>query len=819
MYTYDEVFATCKEYFNGDELATTVLINKYLLRDKDGNLLENHPNQMFERISNEFFRIELKYKNSLSKEEIFDALKDFKYIIPQGSPLFGIGNNNQLTSLANCFVIDSPEDSYGGIIQKDEELAQLMKRRGGVGIDISSLRPKDVPINNAAKTSDGIVSFMERYSNTTKEVAQGGRRGALLISIDCNHPEITSFIDAKKDLTKITGANISVKWSDLFLSNVEQDKEHILQFPVNSDTPKFTKKIKAKEVWNKFVENAWLNGEPGCLFWDKITKQSLSDCYESHKSLSTNPCGELPLGPYGACVLMSINLTGFVDNPYLSNASFNYDKFDKYLYIAAKLIDNIIDLELEKIDLIINKIENDPETDKIKRNELDIWNKLKNTYLDARRVGLGITGLADTLAMLNIKYSSNKSLEKCEEIFKFFHISLMKSQVTLANDRGSFKCWNWEKEKDCHYIKILPEHIQKSIKTYGRRNITITTMPPTGSISLLAQISSGIEPLFKLLYNRRRKMSQEEINKNIVPSSIDNEGIKWINYDVEHHGLMKWKKANPNKKELSDANPYIGNEANDIDWKYRIKLQGILQKYITSAISSTINLSKTVTKEEVSQIYLMAWKEGLKGITIYREGSRAGILTNKDNKEEITEVKCPVAKKRPDILPCDIKYSNIEGNNWIFFIGLDDGKPYELFGGKKSSIEIPKKYKRGWIKKNGKNDDGIRTYDLYLGSLEESDEQMIIKDIATMFSSKTGSYTRMISGMLSHCLPISFICEQLHKDVNASIFSFEKGIAKVLKTYIKDGELASGTCQSCKSDKLEYREGCVYCSVCGWSKC
>ena len=1295
MYKYDEVFDICKKYFNGDELATTVLINKYLLRDKDGNLLENHPDQMFERLSNEFFRIEQKYESSLTKEEIQEAFKGFRYIIPQGSPLFGIGNNNQLTSLANCFVIDSPEDSYGGIIQKDEELAQIMKRRGGVGIDLSSLRPKDVPINNAAKTSDGIVSFMERYSNTTKEVAQGGRRGALLISLSSEHVSLPEFIDAKRDLKKITGANISVKWSDKFLDAADKDKEYTLKFPINTETPVNTKKIKAKEVWNRFVENAWMNGEPGCLFWDKITKHSLSDCYDKHKTLSTNPCitgdtlvyvadgrgnvkiktlanegkdvpvfcfdkndnvkirlmrnprvtgynqpiykitlddgcvlrvtqkhkfkltngqyqetqylkpgdslkiitkfeaalddifkqsnsrsadyywinagfkkgtksehrliaeyfngnlhnnivhhidknsknnstenlqimskidhdkfhgdlirgnnnpmvraqtewsttkwqkyhdnmskavtgtnnarysknmsddmfidaantlciklgrrfsrkeyvqylkenkypihclatyrsnkigtwqnlaeqavlnnkldkdeqsidlrtlkiltearhsgynakiinkhvivnrtceycgnpfetnynrreiaycstkcaitktskdpvvkakiaqarkihgekiisqhldtycklknilgrsplkseweieckknnipsrictpttfntykelqaqaelhnhrvvsieidgfedvyngtvdefhnffiggfegitankkkkwiyvnnlqcGELPLDAYGSCILMTMNLTGFVDNIFRPEASFNFEKFNRYLYIASKLIDDLIDLELEKIDAIIQKIKNDPESDKIKRNEIELWQRIKENYLDGRRVGLGITGLADTLAMLNIKYSSAKAIEKCEEIFKFFHTTLMDHQSTIAQQRKPFKCWDWEKEKDNPYIKILSKSVQEKIKEVGRRNITITTVPPTGSISILAQISSGVEPLFKLKYNRKRKMSQEEINKNIVPESIDSDGIKWISYDVEHHGLQKWKEVHPNKKE--DLSPYHENEANSIDWKCRVKLQGVLQKYITSAISSTINLPKTTTKEEVNQIYMAAWKEGCKGITIYRDGSRAGILTTKDEGAKVSSIKSTSAPDRPEILPCDIKYSSIDGHNWIFFVGLMEGRPYEIFGGKKSNIEIPKKHKTGWIKKNGKNEDGVRMYDLYLGSLADSDEQMIIKDIASVFSFRTGSYTRMFSGMLSHGMPIKFICEQLYKDNNASMFTFEKGIARILKTYIKDGENASGACESCKSEKLEYRDGCVYCSSCGWSKC
>lgn len=812
-----EIFEKCKEYFNGDDLAASVIINKYLLKDSDGNFIEKSPESLIKRISSEFSRIEKKYPNSLSEEEIFEALNHFKYIIPQGSPLFGIGNEYQTVSIANCFVVDRPADSYGGILNQDQELAQIMKRRGGVGIDISTIRPKGSVVNNAARTSDGITCFMERFSNTTKEVAQGGRRGALLISIDCRHPNLEEFITVKNDLTRVTGANISIKWSDEFLKCVEEDKEYVLRYPVDStiEEAKITKTIKAKEIWEKFVIAAHTSAEPGCLYWDKMVTQSLGDCYPGFETISTNPCSEIGMSAYSSCILMAMNLTGFVDNPFTNKAIFNKTKFKKYLGIASRLIDDMIDLELEKCDKIIKKIINDPESNEIKLVELKLWEKIKKTYIDGRRVGLGFTGLADTLAMLGLKYASPKSLEQIEEIMKNFHFTLSENQAILAKERGSFSVWDWKKESNCHYNKILPKRISDLIQQNGRRNISFSTCAPAGSISLLAQISSGIEPVFMLEYKRNRKLSQEEIDQGIKEEYIDPDGIKWTSCKVFHPGLKQWKQINPKKS--IEKSPYFGCTASELNWKDRVKLQGLIQQYITHSISSTCNLPKNVSEEEVSDLYLTAWKEGCKGITIYRDGSRKGVLeSNKDKEHSIFETTAPFREKS---LPCDIHYSTIQGNNWIFFVGLFNGRPYEIFGGQRTKIEIPKKYKTGWILKNGRDENGRRTYSLYLGTLEESDERLIIKDIASEFSPDVGSYTRIISTMLRHGVPIKIICEQLYKDSGNEWTTFEKGCARVLKKYIKDGEKAGGICENCKSDSLQYRDGCVICVSCGASKC
>ena len=953
-YSKSNVLKNCIDYFNGDELAGSVCANKYLLKDKNGNYLEKSPEDIFKRIASEFSRIENKYKNPISYEEIYDMLKGFKKIIPQGSPLSGIGNNNQVTSIANCFAIDTPVDSYAGIFQRDEELVQIMKRRGGVGIDLSSLRPSGANVNNSAQTSDGVTCFMNRYSNTTKEVAQNGRRGALMLLLDSAHIDIIDFIKVKRDFTKITGANISVKWNDEFLKAVKNNEKYTLRFPVDAsiENAKYTKEVNAKEVWDLFVESNWMSAEPGCLFWNRIVNQSLSDCYKDFgfKTIGTNPCitkdmwistsngdiqvknlinvpfkasvygkefdslkgfwstginkvykietengielkatinhifptfranewiykeipleklhigdclflntkeklekdirlpftkitkityigeeetfdctvedihlfsmngvmthncSELPLSAYGACILMVINLTGIINNPFTEKAEIDWNEFEKQIRIATRLIDDLIDLELERIDKIIDKINSDEEPEELKRNELNLWNKVKDTYIKGRRTGLGITGLGDMIAMLNFRYGSQDGFDITEKVFKFFHEINMKECINLAKERGVFPIFNWELEKDCHYIKILPEEIQEDIKKYGRRNISTTTISPAGSISLMSQTTSGVEPVFKRSYSRKRKMTKEEIDSGIKYDSIDSDGIKYLHYEIFHKGLEQWKQLNPEK--TIEQSPYWKSESGEIDWKSRVKLQAMINKYISHSISSTVNLSKDVTKEEISQIYLLAHELGCKGLTIYREGSRDGIMFNKkENKEsQIIENHAP---HRPHILDCDIHFSTINQDKWVIFIGLMDGKPYEIFGGIAENVDISKSCKTGKLIKT-KKIDKVNRYDL------DIPDKVYIKDIANVFSANAGAYTRIISAMLRHGIPIKIICEQLLKvNKDSDLFSFEKSISRVLKKYIKDGEKAGSACPECGGE-MKYEGGCAICQNCGWGKC
>jgi ribonucleoside-diphosphate reductase alpha chain len=819
----------CLEYFNGDELATSVVMNKYLLKNDVGEFLECGPDDMLRnRITKEFSRIENNYQNSLSEETIYESFKDFKYIVPQGSPLFGIGNNEQIVSVGNCFVVGQPTDSYGGILQKDQQLAQIMKRRGGVGVDISTIRPTGTKVKNAARTSDGISCFMERYSNTTKEVAQNGRRGALMISIDSRHPDLDKFIDIKRDKTRVTGANISIKWHDDVLAKIKEDGEYTLRYPVESsvEDAQVTKTVKIKELWDKFIESNWESAEPGCFFWDTITSQSISDCYaeKGFKTITSNPCGEILMSAYNSCILMLVNLKSFVDNPFTDNARINWKKFEKHMRIATRLIDDMIDLELEKVDQIISKIKTDPEDEDVKSEELSLWEKIKYYYEQGRRTGLGVTALGDMLASLGIQYGSDEALKITEKVFKKFHLYTYDENAELAKERGAFPAWDWELEKDSHYIKILPKETQEKIKKYGRRNIASNTCAPAGSVSILTQTTSGIEPLFMRSYNRNRKMTTEEINSGMKEAYTDSDGIKWTSYEVFHHGLEEWKQLNPNVP--IEESPYANSEAGELDWRFRVKLQGIVQKYIDHSISSTTNLHKDISKEEVSELYMLAHENKCKGITIYRDGSRMGVLTSKEETNEEEKVIVDNhAPKREQVLPCEIHYSNIkniesgEVDQWIFMVGVLEGRPYEIFGGKRTNIEIPKKYKNGWIVKNGRNENGIRTYDLYLGTLEESDERMIIKDIANEFSTSASSYTRIISTLLRHGVPIKTICEQLHKDSGSDMWTFEKAVSRTIKKYIKDGEKANGTCPSCGHGELQYRDGCVICPSCGDGKC
>jgi ribonucleoside-diphosphate reductase alpha chain len=801
MHTKEFALSSSLDYFKGDALASKVTVEKYLLKNKAGEYLEASPDEMHKRAATVFTAHESKRKNGLTYEQIYDDFRSFT-VIPQGSVLYGIGNNESITSVANCFAIASPADSYSGIIKTDEELVNIMKRRGGVGLDLSTLRPKGAFVNNSARTSDGIPCFMERYSNTTKEVAQNGRRGALMLSIHCHHPDILSFIRVKKDHGKVNAANISVKWTDDFLTAVKEDKKFMLRWPVDArvEDAKIKVEVNARDIWKEFIQAVWESAEPGCLYWDTIIRNSLSDCYPEFPTIGTNPCGELPLSAGGSCILILLNLTKFVQYPFRDSARFNYEMFGEKIDHISRLADDLVDIEADKIRDIIGKITSDPESSELKERELKMWKSILDTLLKGRRVGIGITGLADCLAMLGIKYDSDKALGKVENIFKNFHGHLMRMQYTLALERGSFPCWDWKKEKDCSYITCLDGAMQAHIAAKGRRNISFSTISPAGTVSMLAQTSSGVEPVFQLEYNRKRKLSPEELANGAKPDSTDAEGIKWANYTVRHHGLQAFKEANPHAK----LTPYDKATAHDIDWKYKVKMQATIQKYITHSISNTCNVPASITQEEVSALYLQAWEAGCKGMTIYRDSSREGVLTAK--KEE--ERRFP---KRPESLPCDIHFSSIEGEQWVFFIGRKDGQPYEVFGGRKNQVDVPKHCKTGEIRKNGKIE-GRRTYDLHMGDI-------VVTDIASSFSNTAASYTRMISTMLREGVPLKIICEQLMKDTEAHMWVFERGVARVLKTYIKDGEKASGTCESCGAASLQYRDGCAYCSQCGFSKC
>jgi len=975
VYTKNEVKQNCLNFFNGDELAASVVMNKYLLRDDQNNFLEKDPFDMFKRIASEFARIENKFKGGLTYQQIYDALCDggkqvFGPVVPQGSPMFGIGNTQTLTSLANCYFLGQPHDSYAGILRLDEELAHIYKNRGGAGTDLSTIRPKGTVINNAARFSEGIVPYMERYSNTTKEVAQSGRRGALMITIHCNHPSLEEFINAKVDLKKVTGANVSVKITDEFMTAVKNNEEFVLRFPVDStiENAKYTKTIKAKEVWDKLIKANWDSAEPGILFWDTMTKQSISDEYaddgfqtggtnpclvgstkvttdkgditieeiisngvEKYKVLTFNTqtetlelekivwgdktriktavikleladnseieltpdhkvysknrgwikaseltsddilvgindgigttvnkkitkistatpqdvydittetnhnffannllvhnCAELPLSKHSSCLLLLLNLTLFVENKFEQNCKFNYQKFETYVRMATRLLDDMVELEIEKVNDIISRITNDNIPEDLKKVNYDLWTNIKTALVRGRRVGLGITGLGDTIAFLNQKYNSTEGRKIIEDIMTNFHNYAYDENSELARERGHFECWSWEKEKNNHYIQILPKETQEKIKRYGRRNIAMETIAPAGSVSILTQTSSGIEPIYMRSYMRNRKMTTEEINSGMKEAYTDSDGIKWTSYEVLHQGLEDWKKMNPDKE--INQSPYWGVEANELNWKDRIDTQSICQKRIDHSISSTCGLKKDITVDEVDKLYRYAHEMKLKGVTIYRDGSRMGVLTSKEEPkaDSVSKIKENHAPKREKVLPCEIHYSNIKSietgktDNWIFMVGLLDGRPYEIFGGKRTNIEIPKKYKTGWIIKNGKNDQEIRTYDLYLGTLEESDERMVIKDIANEFAKNVSSYTRIISTLLRHGTPIKIINEQLLKDSHSDLFAFEKGVVRVLKRFIKDGEKANGTCTSCGHGELQYRDGCVMCPSCGFSRC
>jgi ribonucleoside-diphosphate reductase alpha chain len=830
-YSYSQVFEASINYFQGDEFAAKVFVDKYALQ-LGGVYMELTPSDMHRRLAKEFARMESKYPNPIDEEEIFNLLDHYKYVVPQGSPMSAIGNSHQLQSLSNCFVVQGVHtdklDSYGGIMLADQEIAQIMKRRGGVGLDISGIRPKNVPTNNAAKTTDGIGVFMERFSNTCREVAQNGRRGALMITISVNHPEIETFINIKRDKTKVTGANISIRFNDDFMTAVKNDAEYVLRWPVESDPTdaKVTKIVKAKEIWDQVVDSAWASAEPGLLFWDTVQKNTPSDLYHEfgHKSICTNPCGEIVLPAYDACRLLVLNLASYVKNPFTKTAAFDYKKFHQHTVVAQRLMDDIIDLEIECVNRILEKIQNDPEPQAAKRIEFDLWQKILKMNTSGRRTGLGITALGDALAMLGIKYGSKDSIETTRKIYRALAVGSHTSSCIMAKERGAFPIFNYDLEKDHAYLKSVFEdcspEVRKMWRSTGRRNIANTTTAPTGSVSSQTQTTSGIEPTYLLSYVRRKKHNPSD--KNARVDFVDAMGDQWQEFTVYHQGVKQWMEVTG----LTDVtkSPYHGATSADVDWVASVDLQAAAQESIDHSISKTCNLPENATKETVSQVYMRAWEKGCKGFTVYRDKCRDGVLISaSEAKQKLdgrpTVIETSMAPKRPLELTCEIKKVKIQGEQWTIFVGLFNGRAYEVFGGLSKYVDIANKYKTGKIVKNGKVN-GITSYNLVIG---EGDDQMLIKDIANVFENANfGAFTRTISLALRHGTPVQYVVEQLQKDKNSDITSFSIVIARVLKNYIVDGtkSTAERKCPQCsKENSFAYQEKCLTCMGCGWSKC
>ena len=829
MYNYQQVFDASLKYFEGDELAASVFAGKYALQDEEGRYLELTPSDMHKRLAGEFARAEGKYPNALNRHEIYDLLKDFKYIVPQGSPMSGIGNNAKIQSLSNCFVIEAPADSYAGILKTDQEQVQIMKRRGGVGFDVSTIRPKGMFTSNAAKTTDGIEVFLDRFSNSCREVAQGGRRGALMLSISVHHPQIMDFIKIKRDLKRVTGANISVRVTDEFMEAVKLGQKYEQRWPVDSVDPEIVDtEVYAMEVWNALIEGAHASAEPGVLFWDTATRMTPSDIYDldGFGSVSTNPCGEIILSPYDSCRLMLVNLTSFVKNPWKENSSFDFGHFRNVSRKAQRLMDDMIDLELEQIDKILNKIDLDPENDEVKYYERNLWHNIRQAALNGRRTGLGITGLGDAIAMLGQTYGSDESIETTEEIYKWLSLASYEESIQLAKERGSFPIWNKGLEDDHPFLsrvisELTPE-VQEDYRKYGRRNIANTTTAPAGSVSCLTQTTSGIEPAFMLYYTRRKKVQN---NEEVM--FVDEVGDKWTEFNVYHHKFKEWMNStdpdceweNDDPQEAVSHSPYSGATANEIDWKAKVKLQSVAQKWICHAISNTTNLPADIDVKTVKDIYMLGWELGCKGVTVYRDGSRSGVLVSSEEKKEgNTNFKERHAPKRPEYLECDVHHTSVRGEKWVVLIGIMEGKPYEVIGGKASLIEIPRKHKKGNLRKRSFKTQNSK-YDLKIGS---EDDELVVKDVVSAFDNPNhAGYTRVISTSLRHGVPVQFLVEQMLKDKEADLFSFSKVIARCLKNYIIDGTISSDkTCEVCGAENsLIYQEGCITCSACGHSKC
>ena len=837
--SYNDAVAASKEYFAGDELAATVWVSKYALKDSFGHIYERTPEDMHHRISAELERIENKYPNPMGKEEIFSLLDHFRYIIPQGGPMTGIGNNLQVASLSNCFVIGNRKhsDSYGGIFRMDEEQVQLMKRRGGVGHDLSGLRPTGTPVLNSALTSTGIVPFMERYSNSTREVAQDGRRGALMLSLSIKHPDAERFIDAKTQSGKVTGANVSIKIDDEFMRAAMEGRPYHQQFPINAEKPVIETEIDAKKLWDKIIHNAWQSAEPGVLFWDTIIRESIPDCYadQGFTTVSTNPCGEIPLCPYDSCRLLALNLLSYVEKPFTPEAKFNFDLFREHVGKAMRMMDDIIDLELEKVDLIINKVAGDPEEEEIRRVEYDLWQKIKDMALKGRRTGLGITAEGDMLAALGLRYGSDEAIDFAVSVHRTLAVEAYRASVKMAQERGAFPLYDTAREKGNPMIERLREadpELYAEMEKYGRRNIAMLTIAPTGTTSLMSQTTSGIEPVFRPVYKRRRKINPSDKGK--TPDFIDNMGEKFEEYYVYHHQFVKWAEKSgfntDNLQKISDeeldkmlkASPYYGATANDIDWVAKVRMQGAIQRWVDHSISVTVNLPNDVSEELVADVYRTAWECGCKGVTVYRDGCRDGVLIDAKKKGDKKEQKCsPVSShKRPTSIPADIVRFKNGSEDWIAFVGIQDGRPYEIFTGKieEDAMYIPRKITSGWILKV-READGSKRYDFQYQ--DRYGYTNTIGGISRLFDEEFWNYAKLISGVLRHGMPIDkvvHLIDGLHLN-SESINTWKNGVQRALKQYIADGTKAKSKCPQCGQEEMAYQNGCLTCMSCGYSKC
>lgn len=820
-YAYEEAYKLSFDYFGGDDLAAKAFVDKYALRDQDGLFDEATPDHTHRRLAKEFARIEAKYPNPLSEDEIFDLLKGFKQIVPQGSPMSGIGNPYQITSISNCYVLESPLDSYGGILKVDQELVQIAKRRGGLGFDLSNLRPKGMPTKNAAKTTDGISVFMERFSNSCREVAQSGRRGALLLSISCHHPEIRTFIKIKRDLSKITGANISVRWTDEFLKAVELDEKVNLRWPVEADKPEVSVWEDAKDIWNEYIDSNWGYAEPGSLFWDTALRETPAQIYKDFgfSHTSTNPCGEIILSPYDSCRLLLINTTSCVDEPFTDNATFDFNKFAELAIKAQRLMDDIVDLELECIDRILDKILSDPEPENVKQQETSLWQKIRAACINGRRTGLGITGLGDTLAMIGVRYGSDQSVEITEAIYKCLAINSYKSSCLLAGERGAFPIFDRKLEEGHPFLKRIwdadPE-TYSLYKKYGRRNISNLTTAPAGTVSIMTQTTSGIEPAFLVSYTRRKKVNPSDPDARV--DFTDHMGDNWQEFVIYHHGYKKWMDTTG----LTDieASPYWKATSNDVDWVKSVDMQAVAQRWIDHSISKTCNVPNDISKDLLSEIYLRAWKQGCKGFTVYRDGCRTGVLISnkeKDQEGRPTKLVRTQAPKRPETLSCDIHHVSIQGDPWIIVIGMLNEEPYEIFGGPAQDLNVSKIIKSGYLNKIKVN----KATNRYKLVYEQGGSEKVVEDVSDVFKDKMyGTFTRTLSLALRHGAPVQHIVEQLTKDDNEELFSFSRVISRVLKKYIIDGTKVSGRkCDRCSSSNLKFQDGCPTCLDCGNSRC
>ena len=834
--TFQEALKESVKYFKGDELAASVWVNKYAMKDSYGNLYEKSPVDMHWRLANKFAEIEQKYPNPMSKEEIFALLDGFKYVIPQGGPMTGIGNDYQVASLSNCFVIghDRPADSYGGIMKMDEEQVQLMKRRGGVGHDLSHIRPAGTPVLNSALTSTGLVPFMERYSNSTREVAQDGRRGALMLSVSIKHPDAESFIDAKMQQGKVTGANVSVKIDDEFMRDAIAGKEYTQQYPIDSKTPVIVKKINAQQLWKKIVHNAWKSAEPGILFWDTVLRESVADCYADlgYRTVSTNPCGEIPLCPYDSCRLIAINLYSYVENPFTFAATFNMELFKKHVHMAMRLMDDLIDLEMEKIAAILKKIESDPEDDEVKRTEYNLWKKIEKKSLGARRTGLGITAEGDMLAALGIRYGSDEAINFAVEVQKTLAVEAYRTSVEMAKERGAFPIYDAQREVGnpmIERIKAADPALYEDMVKYGRRNVSMLTIAPTGTTSLMTQTTSGIEPVFLPYYVRRRKVNPNDKNVNIT--FTDDVGDCWEEYYVFHHKFLDWCQVQGLSKEevvkmpvekvdeLVSKSPYYKASSADIDWVAKVKMQGSIQKWVDHSISVTVNLPNSVTEELVAEVYKTAWECGCKGVTVYRDGSRAGVLVSK--KEEPKEVLRP--KKRPASLEADVVRFMNGKEHWIALVGKINNQPYEIFTGlaDEDTRYIPKSVTKGFIVKQKDVNTGASRYDFHY--VDKYGYTNIVGGISHMFNKEYWNYAKLISGVLRNGMPVVDVLNLINglQLDSETINTWKNGVERALKRYIPDGtkDDTGKVCSKCGSNELVYQEGCLVCKSCGYSKC